>query len=60
MPVYKVVGDFSQKFLEKKEIKHLGEIEQNLWRNNITFEKRKKKDFLSTEDNEAINLNQVD
>jgi hypothetical protein len=32
--------------IEKKDAKHYGDIESNLWRNNITFKKREKKDFL--------------
>ena len=46
MPVHQVVGDFTENFLKNKEVQNLGEIEGMLWKSNITFEKRKKKDFL--------------
>ena len=39
-------------FIKKKEPKSFAEIESNLWKNNITFENRRNKDFLdvSSED----------
>jgi len=45
-PVTKVVEKSSLKFIEKKAPKSYAEIEGNLWRNNITYEARKKVDFL--------------
>lgn len=33
-------------YMKKKPYKQYSEIEGQLWKNNITFEPRKKKDFL--------------
>ena len=51
-PFKGVVDSASKKYLEKKPYTMYSEIEGQLWKNNITFEMRRKKDFLdvSTED----------
>ena len=45
-PIKEIVDQTSLEYMKKKPYKHYGEIEGQLWKNNITFETRKKRDFL--------------
>jgi len=53
----KVVEKGVLKFLEKK-YKHFGDIEGQLWKNNVTYTPRKKKDWLDVS-NEDFSLNET-
>ena len=44
--IKELVHEKTNQYLQKKPLKHLYEIEGQLWKNNITFEPRVKKDVL--------------
>ena len=44
--IKKNMEEKSLDYMKKKPYKQYSEIEGQLWKNNITFEPRKKKDFL--------------
>ena len=50
----------SRKFLEKKPYKQYSEIEGQLWKNNITFEPRQKKDILDVSKEDFSQYETVD
>ena len=59
-PVDKVVSKASLKFIKKKAPRNYGEIEGNLWKNNITYTPRKKVDFLDVSKEDFSNYETTD
>ena len=50
----------SRKYLEKKPYKQFSEIEGQLWKNNIMFEPRQKKDILDVSNEDFSQYETVD
>ena len=58
-PIGQVVEKAVKNFLQKKH-RHIGDVEQQLWKSNITYEGRKKKDFLDVSNEDFSKYETVD
>lgn len=59
-PFKGVVDNASKNYLTKKPYKMYSEIEGQLWKNNITFETRQKKDFLDVSNEDFSRIETID